>query len=171
MEQGPPVKDKQGHCITREEDKIRRWKEHFETILNREEPRLKADIKEAEQDIKVSTSSPDVEEVKESIKSLKNNRSPGADRVTAEMLKAEQHATPKALTSILANIWEREETPEDWKMGLIVKIPKKGDLGNCSNWRGITLLSLTCKVFSRIVLNRIRKAADQQLRQEQAFFR
>ena len=44
----------------------------------------------------------------------------------------------------------------EWKKGVIIKLPKKGDLGDCNNWCGITLLSLTSKVFSRIILLRIR---------------
>ena len=64
-----------------------------------------------------------------------------------------------------------EETPGDWKMGRIVKLPKKGDLSLCKNWRGITLLSITSKVFSRVDLDRISEALDPLLRKEQAGFR
>ncbi|KAH3886014.1 hypothetical protein DPMN_010015 [Dreissena polymorpha] len=41
-------------------------------------------------------------------------------------------------------------------------------MGNCNNWQGITLLSLTSKIFSRIILQRISTAVDGILRQEQA---
>jgi hypothetical protein len=51
-----------------------------------------------------------------------------------------------------------------------VKLPKKGDPRMCDNWRGITLLSIPGKVFCRILLNRIEKAIDIKLRQEQAGF-
>ena len=61
--------------------------------------------------------------------------------------------------------------PIDWNKGLIVKIPKKGDLQNCDNWRGITLLSMPSKIFCRVLLNRIEGAIDVNLRQEQAGFR
>ena len=53
-------------------------------------------------------------------------------------------------------------------MGLIVKLPKKGDLSLCKNWKGITLLSITSKVFSRVILDRISEALDPLLRKEQA---
>ena len=74
-------------------------------------------------------------------------------------------------TEIFEGIWETEETPGDWKMGLIVKLPKKGDLSLCKNWRGVTLLSITSKVFSRVILDRISEALDPLLRKEQAGFR
>lgn len=37
--------------------------------------------------------------------------------------------------------------PGDWSKGLIVKLQKKGENTECSNWRGITLLSLPSEVF------------------------
>ena len=54
---------------------------------------------------------------------------------------------------------------------LIVKLPKKGNLSLCKNWRGITLLPITSKVFSRVILNGVSTALDPMLRKEQAGFR
>ena len=68
-------------------------------------------------------------------------------------------------------IWEEEEIPVDWKTRLIVKLPKKGNLSLRKNWRGITLMSITSKIFSRVILNRISTALDPMLRKEQAGFR
>ena len=36
------------------------------------------------------------------------------------------------------NAWQEEQIPADWRRGVIVRIPKKGDISNCSNWRGVT---------------------------------
>ena len=72
---------------------------------------------------------------------------------------------------IFREIWERETIPEAWKTGLIVKLPKRGDLGNCDNWRGVTLLPITSKVFSKIIHTRLAEAVDEYIKQEQAGFR
>ncbi|VDP44613.1 unnamed protein product [Schistosoma mattheei] len=53
----------------------------------------------------------------------------------------------------------------------MTKIPKKGDLSKCDNYRGITLLSIPGKVFNRVLLNRMKDSADSQLRDRQAGFR
>ena len=45
---------------------------------------------------------------------------------------------------------------------------KKGDLENCNNWRGVTLLSVPSKVLGRVIIVRIRDALDNKLRKEQA---
>ena len=74
-------------------------------------------------------------------------------------------------TDLFVKIWNRETIPKDWSKGLISKIPKKGDLGNCDNWRGITLLSIPSKVFWRVHLKRIDCTLDVKLRPEQAGFR
>jgi hypothetical protein len=39
-------------------------------------------------------------------------------------------------------IWEVEQVPAKWKEGHIVKLPKKGNLSICDNYRGIMLPSV-----------------------------
>ena len=51
------------------------------------------------------------------------------------------------------------------------KADKKGDLSLCGNWRGIMLLSIPSKVFTRVILNRMKVAVDEALRDEQVGFR
>jgi hypothetical protein len=38
------------------------------------------------------------------------------------------------LYPLFLDIWKEERFPKDWKEGIIVKIQKKGDYGNCKNW-------------------------------------
>ena len=102
---------------------------------------------------------------------MKCGKAGGLDGVTADMLKAEDIMTPKLLKDILGQIWNSEEIPESWTTGLIVKLPKKGDLSDCNNWRGITLLSVTSKVLSGIIHRRILEKIDALLREEQDGFR
>jgi len=48
---------------------------------------------------------------------------------------------------------------------------QKGDLKDCSIWRGVTLLSIPGKVMAEIILGRLKEAIDNSLRQQQAGFR
>nr|KAG5696075.1 hypothetical protein BaRGS_017187 [Batillaria attramentaria] len=75
------------------------------------------------------------------------------------------------LHSLFSKIWEKEEVPAQWKEGIVIKLPKKGDLRDCSNYRGIMLLSVPGKVLNRILLERMREAVDPMLRDQQAGFR
>ena len=70
------------------------------------------------------------------------------------------------LHSLFSKIWEKEEIPAQWKEGLIIKLPKKGDLRNCGNYRGTMLLSVPGKVLNRILLERMKEAVDPKLRDQ-----
>ena len=166
-----PVKDSSGNIISEESKRNRRWKEHFESLLNRPDPTTQPDISPAEETLDIDTDPPTLEEVKQAIKAMKNGKAGGLDGVTADMLKAEELETPRYLQGILEEVWESELIPKAWTTGLIIKIPKKGDLSDCNNWRGITLLSLTGKIMSRIIHRRLSNALDGKLRTEQAGFR
>lgn len=166
-----PLKASDGTLITEEQAKLARWRDHFQQTLNQPDPPALAEISEAEEDLDINLGPISLQEVKDAICKLKNGKAPGEDGVCAEMLKAEEQDTPRLLQSILQDIWDNEEIPDNWRKGVIVKLPKKGDLSDCNNWRGITLLSLTSKIFSRIILQRTTTAVDTILRQEQAGFR
>ena len=56
-----------------------------------------------------------------------------------------------------------------WKKGP-VKVFNKGDLRECNNWRGVTLLPVINKIFCRMLLERIKKGVDKKLRKKQAGF-
>ena len=73
------------------------------------------------------------------------------DSICTKLLKAEESLTPTILLKIIHEIWISKNMPEDWKTGLILKLLKKGDLSDCNNWRGITLSSVTSKVYSKII--------------------
>jgi len=166
-----PVKDRTGGIITGEREKVERWREHFSNILNRPEPVRTTQIREAQKDLEVDTTEIKIEEVREAVKSLKSGKSPGEDGIDAQMLTAGGETTVRALHQVLSEIWDKEQAPVEWHTGLIVRLPKKGDLGDCNNWRGITLLPVTLKVFCKILLNRLKRATEKVLRKEQAGFR
>ena len=87
------------------------------------------------------------------------------------MLKTDIDTSSKVLHDLIGSIWTTEVIPDDWGKGILARIVKKGDLRNCNNWHGMTLLPIPNKVFCRILLNRINKAIDSKLREEQAGFR
>ena len=68
-------------------------------------------------------------------------------------------------------VWESDVVLDDWKDSAVVFIPKKGNLTDCDNWRGVTLLSIPGKVYCQLLLNRMRDVVDGELCEEQAGFR
>ena len=163
-----PGRDKSGKVLTTEDSQLKRWMEHFGEVLNRPEPEERPDIPDAESDPGIRTDPPSRQEIKDAVKRLKANKAPGPDGIPPEAFKADINTSVEALHKVFSNIWEKEDIPTEWKTGHLVKLPKKGDLGNCNNWRGITLLVIASKVLTRVVLARIKSSIDRKLRQIQA---
>lgn len=92
------------------------------------------------------------------------------DNLNAELFKADPNLIAEILLPLFTEIWEQEKVPLDWTKGVIIKLPKKGALSDCNNWRGITLLSVPSKIFCKIIIQRIASAVDQVLKNEQAGF-
>ena len=87
------------------------------------------------------------------------------------MLKHGEDIMVEQLVYLFNNIWWKLEMPSNWKKGIIVKLPKKGDLSECNNCMEITLLSMPWKVFTSVLLNRLSDAVDQTLQEGQAGLR
>ena len=56
--------------------------------------------------------------------SLRNGKVAGPDSIPAEALKAGKETSVDMLHALVTKIWEKEDVPEQWKEGLIIKIPK-----------------------------------------------
>jgi hypothetical protein len=99
------------------------------------------------------------------------NEEAGELVISQELFLFMQHALGSYLLyPLLEKIWKEEMIPKEWEEGLIIKIPKKGDLSNCNNCRGITLLSTPSKILIRVILNRIQNTVEQHLRKNKLDF-
>ena len=166
------VKDKDGKRIIIEDTQLQSWAEHFREVLNRPDPAERACISQPLGDkLDIDCSPPTKNEILKAIKSLKNNKAPGIDNITAEVLKTDIRFVTEWLYDLFYKIWNAQSVPEDWCRGLIIKLPKKGDRTQCTNWRGVTLLSVPSKVFCKIIQMRLSDAINIILRKEQAGFR
>ena len=171
------VLDKDGNVLSSKEEIQARWTEHFKEILNREEPVNPIFMDEengfefADMVEEITTNEPTLGEVKAAIGRLKNGKSPGIDSITAELLKADADFSAKKIHQLMKKVWEHEKILTKWKQGLIIKLAKKGNLKECKNSRGITLLSVVSKILGRIIIDRVRNGVDQRLRKEQAGYR
>jgi hypothetical protein len=99
-----------------------------------------------EKDNRINTAEPTKDEI--ALKALIAGKVPGIDNIPLEILKVGLETSVKILYPLLKNMWGKKTVPEEWKKGLLVKIPKKGDITQCDNWRGLTLLSVPSKVLN-----------------------
>lgn len=94
------------------------------------------------------------------LRSLKNGRVPGVDRLPNELLKhfpAEMH---QLLYSFLCLCWHEGYTPSAWKYSCTKLFFKKGDPCNPRNYRPIALLSTVYKLWTKIAAKLVYSYAE-----------
>ena len=79
----------------------------------------------------------------------------------------------EVLFKMVQRCWEGEVIPSTWDTAIIVPIPKTGDLTECDNYRGISLIACAAKLIARLVNDRLYKALESRgdLNRGQAGFR
>ncbi|VDP63448.1 unnamed protein product [Schistosoma curassoni] len=104
------------------------------------------DIEAAHTDLSIDVNPPTTQEIRMSIRQIKNRKAGGPDNILAEALKSDIEVTTNMLHLQFMKVWEGGKVPTNWKEGHLIKIPKKGDLNKCENYRGIT----PAKDFNRV---------------------
>lgn len=85
------------------------------------------------------------------IDSLKLTSSCGADGINAKMLKNTQPIVSVILCHIFQQSLSSGVVPEDWKVGKIVPVPKKGPPSQPSSYRPISLTSICSKLMEHVI--------------------
>ncbi|XP_025829084.1 uncharacterized protein LOC112904077 [Agrilus planipennis] len=103
------------------------------------------------------------EEVEQVIKKLKKKKAAGEDKITNEAWIYGGKELQENLQGILNKIWNGDEDlPEEWKMGIIKPIFKKGDRHKPENYRGITLMNTGYKIYAEILRKRLEKELEDK---------
>ncbi|KYO46166.1 hypothetical protein Y1Q_0021718 [Alligator mississippiensis] len=107
------------------------------------------------------------------IDQIKSNKAPEVDGIPPEALKYGIPALHFKLHALFIACWEQEKIPQDLRDAVIVTLYKnKDDKSDCSNYQGITLLSVVRKILARILLNRLVPfIAEEVLLESQCGFR
>jgi hypothetical protein len=94
---------------------------------------------------------PSAFEVEMATEKFKRYKSQGIDQIPAELIKAGGSKICSEIHKLIISTWNKEELPDQWKESIVVPV-YKGDKTDCSNYRGISLLSTTYKILSNILL-------------------
>nr|VZI25328.1 unnamed protein product [Spirometra erinaceieuropaei] len=114
---------------------------------------------------------PSEEEVADAIRKLRNNEAPGEDGIPAEIFKSCVDTLAPWLHEVIERAWRDEVVPDDWGLGILVPILKKGDKTRCENYRGISLIDVAAKIFAIVLLGRFQAVRDSRTSPNQAGFR
>ncbi|GFU03893.1 reverse transcriptase domain-containing protein, partial [Nephila pilipes] len=100
----------------------------------------------------------DPEEVWDKLRGLKNS-APGPDGIQYSTLKARDPGA-HLLSAFFNKVLDLSTIPSSWKNAKVVLIPKSGDLSDITNWRPVSLLNTTGKVFSSVLAARLSSWSD-----------
>ncbi|VVC27148.1 Endonuclease/exonuclease/phosphatase,Reverse transcriptase domain [Cinara cedri] len=167
------IEDNNGALITRSENMAEEFRMYFKKLLNRGS--TTEEVGEQDDTINYTAEpevlNPSLEETQYAIQTLKNNKSPGDDKIVAELLKLGGKNLTQKLHHLIQQIWIKEKIPQDWNESLICPIFKKGNRKKVENYRGITLLNTGYKVLSLIILKRLQIYTDEIVGNYQSGFR
>lgn len=165
-------KDKDGNNISERGKILNRWKEYFdETLNNQTELNRITQNDMTIQYVENYIEPPTIDDTMKAITKLKNGKASGEDMITSELLKNGGHELHKRMHALVQKIWSNETLPTEWLNSVIVPVHKKGDKTNCSNYRGISLLSTGYKIFTNVLYDKMEKFAEEIIEDYQAGFR
>ena len=164
------ILDERGQPLQKREEKLERWKQHFEKVLNVQNEVEANVLEDLEDHLEADTSQLTREEVEQAVKKLQNGKAAGEDEIVAEMLKNKGEVMIDWLLEILQEVWRTKQLPSEWKKSILIPVHKKKDRKVCDSYHGVSLLSISEKVLSLVLLDRLKTIIDPQLIEIQCGF-
>jgi hypothetical protein len=142
---------------------------HFSALLSNDDvpPNLGQLPPTTRKDIVWRTGVFTIEEIQKAIQTLPSGKSAGIDALPNEVLKI-----PTLFIEVMSILRSmQKQLDQEQRTSMIVPLPKKGDLSQLGNWRGISLMPHITKLFDKLLLHRLRDAIDVHLNCAQNGFR
>ena len=160
-------------CQTPEEN-AEVFRAHFESLYGRA-PDFDCtvlDMLQQQEVVNGCDEMPSDDEIRTATQKLRDS-GPGDSGLCAQawkcLLKSDE--TFDALKQVVHQFWETEVVPTEWEMGLLKILPKKGDLSQPGNHRGIMLLEVAYKIIAIILLARLQPIEEGLDHESQCGFR
>jgi sorting nexin-29 len=104
-------------------------------------------------------------------RNLKNNGAPGEDSITSELIKYGGRKRWNRIHQLIKIILEKEQMPQEWSTVIICPIYKQSVKLECHNYRGISLLNVSYKIFTTLLTRWIEPYAEGIIGDYQCGFR
>ncbi|OLY85375.1 Transposon TX1 uncharacterized 149 kDa protein [Smittium mucronatum] len=118
-------------------------------------------------------------EITTALKEIPNNKASGTDGIPNEvwkLVKSEISPTSKmakTVFKILKSIWDTGNIPEIMSTSIVVPVPKKGNLSDPNNYRGISHIPTFIKILAKVLANKLSAISEKykMIAKEQGEFR
>ena len=151
------------------------WFNYFKTLLNIEEVNEENAITyadfEFETEFSVRTHNEDngcydcqegilddiitEEEILEALNNLKRGKAAGPDGICSDFFIESKNIVVKLLHPLFNKVFESGIYPESWAKAIIFPLHKKGNPRCVDNYRGISLINITSKLYSSVINKRL----------------
>ena len=140
--------------LTDDHDKARAFNSHFTSagsLDNNNTPVCPVKTDNSLEFIEFNTT-----DVLSAINKLKSNLTCGPDGLPPLFFKQLRHCLVAPLTIIYTQLLSVAFVPDDWKRATVVPVHKKGSTKVITNYRPISVTCVTCKIFERVIADKIR---------------
>ena len=153
------------------EERVNTWLSHFRNLLGTHQAveGAEEEIPAVLEDLGIDDGPFTAGEFAKVKASLRQGKSAGPDGIPPEVIK--NCNLDGVILEICNQALMENIMPEMWSLSHIIPVPKTGDLSKPDNYRGISLTCIIAKMFNRMILNRIRRAINSHLRDNQNGFR
>ena len=158
------IKSATGELLLEKTEILHRWEEYINELY--EDERIDVHITNDE-----TVSDITIDEIKEAIKRLPNDKTPGIDNIPAEFLKNLGEKGMELLCKLMNVIYKTGVLPDDFVENIFTVIPKVKYTQECDNFRTISLISHASKILLQLIKNRITPIIERNLSDNQLGFR
>lgn len=113
---------------------------------------------------------PDVQELKNALNQMASGKSPGPDGVLTEFYVKFWDLVGSDFAEMISNAIHHGKLPLGMNKGLVVLLPKEGDLEFIQHWRPITLLNTAYKILAKVLQIRLQQILPEVIHEGQSAF-
>ena len=146
---------------------MNRWREYFSDLLNPVDA-TSTQIHEEQVGEDIHLTKADVNAI---IKSLKTGKAPGEDDIRPEMLNAMNMYSVRWLTRVCKVACGSGQAPKQWQTSVTIPIHEKGDKRKCTNYGGLSPISVLGKVYAKCLEKKCREIVESKPTDAQCGFR
>ena len=156
------IADERKHIIIEPNIIIGRWFSYFKHLLNIENERdgNRTEVNQREDAQHTIIEPFKLMEVEKQIKKMQNNKACGPDGVPTESLRLVDTIDPMLICDQMNAALEKG-IPTVWRTSILTPLCKgRGNVTECNNYRGITLMCHGMKLYERLVEDRLRQVVE-----------